>query len=148
MKVLVIDRDYGAQRAYMASARSGGCTTFACDDNSDIIGLVNRHGIDALILGVLPEIGVESLRRLRLSGINLPVILISATRVDRDETRRLGAEAILSKPPDVAEFKVVLARLKESRVRDTDFAAIFRFLERCRAMEGAEAATKADFCSN
>jgi DNA-binding response OmpR family regulator len=136
MKVLVIDPDPGAQIAYAAITRSGGWTALGCKDTSAAIDLINRERIDVLILGQSSQAGLEMLRSLRLAGIELRAILITAVCIDRREARKLGVEAILPKPPDVSDLRSVLSALEEDAdLRNPDFVAIFRFLDHCNELD-------------
>lgn len=136
MKALVLDRDDGGRQAYMAIARSCGWLALAAtDEDPQIFRLIQDHAFDALILGLSLEVDLDALRRLREAGVEIPAILISAITLDHRAAQTLGVRAILSKPPEVSELRAALKTLEDPQLSAADFEIIFRFLERCAAMD-------------
>ena len=87
------------------------------------ISQVNQEMPDAVILDlVLPDTGgLEVLKRLREVNEELPVIILTAHSSIRSavEAMRLGATDYLTKPFDVEEMKLILARvIKEKKLKE------------------------------
>jgi len=132
MKVLVVEQDLGSRLSYVAIARSGGWDALSCDHHSDVIGLIRQHGIGVLVTDHSRNFGFDTLRKVRAAGLSLPAILVTSHHYSRTDAQQLGVEAVLHKPPDVPALRKVLMEVEEVLRRDPDFAAIFRFLERCK----------------
>jgi len=137
MKVLVINQDAREWFAYSAIARSCGCTVL-CRDEADFAGIIatirDQH-IDALIFRHSIEHEFETLRSLRLIGVELPVILVGDFGLGLNEMEDYGVIAILPTPPEPLALRQALLTLEHSRIRNSDFAIIFRFLEACELWE-------------
>jgi DNA-binding response OmpR family regulator len=118
--VLVVDDD-AANRAVMRLAcESAGHRVVETAGGADAVRLAGRGGLDLILLDVgLPDIGgLAVCRRLRASGVTIPVIIVSGhlDLVDVAAGIEAGADDYLGKPFRVRELLVrVAARLAAER---------------------------------
>ncbi len=133
-KVLVVCDDDGAACAYAAIAKSGGWKTETCHHNSDIADVLATHRPAAVIFDYDTDAGLAALRALRVTGSQIPVIVL-ATRLANDaEMMPLDVEVILPRPPGIERLRETLRALTASAERPSDMKVLFQFLERCDGM--------------
>ena len=113
MKILYVEDDPEAQAFVSRALRESGFVIDTAGDGEAGLELALAGAYDVLILDVkLPGMsGFELLRRLRRSGVNVPVLFLTAQGevADRIEGLELGADDYLAKPFALAEL---LARLR------------------------------------
>lgn len=113
MRLLVIEDSTALREALVNGLRSVGFTVDAAADGTEGWEKAGEANHDAIILDrMLPGLdGLEILRRLRLAGSQVPVLLLTArdTVADRVAGLDAGADDYLVKPFAVAEL---LARVR------------------------------------
>ena len=113
LRVLVVDDEPPIRRFLRTSLAAQGYDIIEAEDGSKALEEVRRRSPDLLVLDLgLPGIdGLEVIRRLRGSGVSLPIIVLSS-RVDeagKVEALDLGADDYVTKPFGVEEL---LARIR------------------------------------
>ena len=113
LRVLVVDDEPPIRRLLRTSLAAQGYDIIEAEDGSKALEEVRRRSPDLLVLDLgLPGIdGLEVIRRLRGSGVSLPIIVLSS-RVDeagKVEALDLGADDYVTKPFGVEEL---LARIR------------------------------------
>lgn len=141
--VLVVedDRDLRAMLAEIFTDEGYAVTTAA--DGQQGLRLTLTQPFDAVVLDRgLPALdGLELLVRIRRSGVDTPVLILSAlgNPADRVEGLDSGAEDYVSKPFDIAEL---LARLRALLRRHSDTASTLTLPHQHRLhLEGREVVT-------
>ncbi|MGA9854125.1 MAG: two-component system response regulator OmpR [Gammaproteobacteria bacterium] len=117
-KILIIDDDLRTRALLERYLKDQGFSVMAMENGRALDQLLTDHHIDLLVLDLmLPgEDGLSLCRRLRGSGINLPVIMLTAKGddVDRIVGLEVGADDYVSKPFNprelVARINAVLRR--------------------------------------
>ena len=113
MKILYVEDDPEAQAFVARALRESGSVVDTAGDGLTGLELAAAGAYDVLILDVkLPGIGgFELLRRLRRSGVDVPVLFLTAHGEvsDRIQGLELGADDYLGKPFALGEL---LARLR------------------------------------
>ncbi|WP_053207508.1 response regulator transcription factor [Jiangella muralis] len=113
MRVLVVDDEIGLRESLTRSLRFEGYEVVTAADGPQALSVVATSQPDAVILDVvMPGLdGVETCRRLRASGQDVPVLLLTARGMVTDRIRGLdsGADDYLTKPFAPEEL---LARLR------------------------------------
>ncbi|MBK1839176.1 response regulator [Azospirillum sp. YIM B02556] len=113
LRVLVVDDEPPIRRFLRTSLTAQGYDIVEAEDGTKALEEVRRRSPDLLVLDLgLPGIdGLEVIRRLRGSGVSLPIIVLSS-RVDeagKVEALDLGADDYVTKPFGVEEL---LARIR------------------------------------
>lgn len=113
LRVLVVDDEPPIRRFLRTSLAAQGYDIIEAEDGTKALEEVRRRSPDLLVLDLgLPGIdGLEVIRRLRGSGVTLPIIVLSS-RVDeagKVEALDLGADDYVTKPFGVEEL---LARIR------------------------------------
>lgn len=113
--VLVVEDDDLVRDSLVAELRGHGFGVTTAADGIEAFLLLGSHKFDVIVSDVaMPNLdGMTLLRLVSEKGIRTPVILLTGLLGDRDEQlgRRLGASAIVSKPPDMA---VLLRELRRA----------------------------------
>ncbi|MCO4743697.1 MAG: sigma-54-dependent Fis family transcriptional regulator [Proteobacteria bacterium] len=109
--------------------QSVGYTVEQAEDGEAALAAVHQVGPSAVLLDVkMPKVdGIEVLRRLRESGNDIPVIMITAYGAVETaiEATRLGATAYMQKPFDLAEVELIV----EKALREYKLEQRVRYLE-------------------
>ncbi|WP_065758588.1 response regulator [Pseudomonas defluvii] len=115
MRLLLIEDDVSlGEGIYQALSRDGYTTDWIKDGSSALHSLLSEtFDLAILDLGLPRMDGLEVLRRLRSSGSNLPVLILTARDATEDRIAGLdaGADDYLVKPFDLAELKARLRAL-------------------------------------
>lgn len=102
MKLLIIEDDPRAAQAIARGLRENGCTALVAGDGLEGLALAQAESFDCLVLDVgLPGLdGFAVLKSLRDSGVNTPVIFLTArdSLPDRIRGLMLGGGDYLVKP--------------------------------------------------
>ena len=129
-KVLIVDDDDALRQSLAEQLeRDGEFSVIECDTAAAALDAVKRERFDALLLDVgLPDMdGRDLCRQLRLEGVNLPIVMLTAADSDGDTVQGLdaGANDYVTKP---FRLNVLLARLRahlrQSEHRDDAVFAI------------------------
>lgn len=134
LKVLVVSDDDGAACAYSAIAKSDGWKAETCHHEADVAAVLTSHKPDAVIFDYDPHAGVAALRALRLTGSQIPVVVIAAQLADEAEMMALDVQIILPHPPGIDLLRETLRALTAKLERSSDMKVLFRFLDRCDGM--------------
>jgi CheY-like chemotaxis protein len=104
-RILVVDDDAAITATFENILAGEGYRVATATDGDRAIDLAARQQFDVVLLDlVMPGIdGLDALRRLREVAPRARIVILSAyIEPDREaEAFRLGAEAVLSKPPDL-----------------------------------------------
>jgi DNA-binding response OmpR family regulator len=102
---MVVDDDASLRRMMALTLREGGFDVVSAGDGNAALDHVYDDAPDAIVLDLeMPVMdGRTFYRRLRASGIQVPVVIVSAHNA-RAAQRELGANASLSKPFDPDEL--------------------------------------------
>ena len=113
VRVLVADDDPAVRESLRRSLTYNGYEVATADDGAQALSAISTHRPDAVILDVnMPRLdGLEACRRLRASGDDLPVLMLTARDEVQDRVMGLdaGADDYLPKPFALEEL---LARLR------------------------------------
>jgi two-component system OmpR family response regulator len=119
VRVLLVEDDVRMAAAVRRALRGAGVVTDVAGTGNDATWMVGAASYDAMVLDVmLPDIdGFETCRRLRGSGVWVPIIMVTARDAIQDRVRGLdeGADDYLTKPFSLAEL---LARLRARTRRE------------------------------
>lgn len=126
MLILVTDDDRAVRDSLRRSLVFNGYEVVTAADGVEALALVDQHDPDAVVLDVMmPRLdGLETCRRLRAQGLDLPVLMLTARTEVSDRVAGLdaGADDYLAKPFALEEL---LARLRAllRRSKHDDVAA-------------------------
>lgn len=113
MRILVVDDDRAVRESLRRSLEFNGYQVSLASDGEQALDMVVRHRPDAMVLDVMmPRLdGLEVARRLRGTGDDLPILVLTArdTVSDRVSGLDAGADDYLPKPFALEEL---LARLR------------------------------------
>jgi DNA-binding response OmpR family regulator len=113
MRVLLVEDAPNLRESLVAALRRSGYAVDAAKDGAEVLTMASTVPYDVVVLDiVLPRIdGLEVLRRARESGLDAPVLLLTARSnvADRVIGLNLGAEDYLGKPFSLDEL---LARVQ------------------------------------
>jgi CheY-like chemotaxis protein len=114
-RILVVDDDAAISATFESILVGEGYEVKTATDGVAAIDIARREPFDVILLDlVMPGIdGLVALRRLREVAPRARIIILSAyIEPDREaEAFRLGAEAVLSKPPDLSKLLRYLGEL-------------------------------------
>ncbi len=120
--ILIADDQPNIRRLYEYTIEKAGYHTFAAADGEAALKVLGEQHIDLVILDIMmPKLdGYGCLKAMRESGIDVPVLMITA-RDSAEDLRRsfvLGSDDFLTKPVDETEMllriKAILRRSKIS----------------------------------
>ncbi len=158
MKVLVVDDTKNIRTLLATCLEIEGYEVVSATNGREALDLLLTEGFDLVFLDIkLPEIsGTEVLRKIRETGIKIPVVIMTAFATVKNavECTKMGAMAYLQKPftPEkvrqtlndiqgsLAEQYLVLEEyLNQSRkfLADGDFVRAYASLKRALALEPA-----------
>jgi CheY-like chemotaxis protein len=107
-RVLVVDDDLTLRATFAEILRGEGYDVTAAPDGREAVRLATGQRFDAILLDLfMPEMdGLTALRHLRTLAPGTAIVVLSAfVEADRAaEAVRLGAAAVLVKPPDLYEL--------------------------------------------
>lgn len=116
MRILVIDDHLEVALIVAEALESEGHEAVVAGSGEEGLQAIDQSLPDAVFLDVvMPGIdGIETLRRIRATRPDLPVILLSGTVTEKqiETARRLGVTDVLHKPAPFAHFAEVLARVR------------------------------------
>jgi CheY-like chemotaxis protein len=114
-RILIVDDDAAITATFENILGGEGYDVATATDGDQAIDRAAREPFDVVLLDlVMPGIdGLDALRRLRKVAPRARIIILSAyIEPDREaEAFRLGAEAVLSKPPDLNKLLRFLGEL-------------------------------------
>lgn len=120
--ILIADDQPNIRRLYEYTLEKNGYRPFVAADGEEALKVLGEQHIDLVILDIMmPKLdGFGCLKAMRESGINVPVLMITARDSSEDLRRSfmLGSDDFLTKPVDETEMllriKAILRRSKIS----------------------------------
>lgn len=113
MNILVVEDEIQIAQSLKKSFEAEGYTARTAEDGKTALQILEQEKFDAILLDWrMPEIsGLEVCRRLRASGNQTPIILLTALSdiSNKIEALEIGADDYITKP---FSFEEVLARIK------------------------------------
>ncbi len=146
-RVLIVEDEADLQMILRDNLECEGYEVLATDSGERALELAIDHPPDLIVLDILlPKMsGYEVCRRLRLGGLQVPIVMVSArnTDIDRVAGLELGADDYLGKPfcvrELVARMRVQLRRQKAggSARSEVVFGDLTVSLSRCEVRRGS-----------
>jgi DNA-binding response OmpR family regulator len=101
-RILIVDDEPNARLVFRTTLQSDGYAVFEAEDGEAALGFLNASPFDLVLLDLkMPGIGgMETLRRLRHAGHDVPVVIVTAhgSIPDAVQAMKFGAIDFLSKP--------------------------------------------------
>ncbi len=117
-KALVVDDTKNIRTLLTMCLESEGYQVITADDGKEGLSFIQNEPLDLVFLDIkLPEItGTEVLRRVRESGINTPIIIMTAFATVKNavECTKLGAVIYLQKPFTAAKLRRILHEIPQT----------------------------------
>ncbi len=130
-RILLIEDEPGLVMALTDRLVTEGYAVQSCTDGDSGLEAASRADFDAIILDLmLPGLGgFEICRQLRHSGVDTPILMLTARGqvVDKVVGLQLGADDYVTKPFDMAELLARLSALLRRSNRDASVADSYRF---------------------
>ncbi|MDD2478196.1 MAG: response regulator transcription factor [Candidatus ainarchaeum sp.] len=122
-KVLIVDDEEAIVKLVSFNLEKEGFETLAAYDGREALDIIRREPLDLVVLDVmLPEMdGLSLCRQLRLEGIHIPILMLTAKdgEIDKVLGLEIGADDYLTKPFSprelVARVRALLRRTKGSK---------------------------------
>ena len=118
MRILLAEDERALAKAMMKIFVKNNCTADAVYNGEDALTYLELGSYDCLVLDVMLPVldGIEVLKRLRASGNQIPVLILTALSEVDDKVRGLdaGANYYLTKPFDSAELMAALRAITRS----------------------------------
>lgn len=116
-KVIVIDDTKNIRNLLTTCLQINGYKVSTASSGEEALNLFLKERFDLAFLDIkMPEVsGTEVLRRIRLMGLDLPVVIMTAFATVKNavECTRLGAVAYLQKPFTADKVKIVLEEINQ-----------------------------------
>ncbi|MCZ6551728.1 MAG: sigma-54 dependent transcriptional regulator [candidate division NC10 bacterium] len=134
IEVLVVDDERPTRILMERELPQSGCKVVAVPSGEEALEVLSRQEFDVVLLDLkMPGLGgVETLRRLRTSGVTAEVVVLTG-HPDVDtaiEAMKLGAYDYLTKPFKLSEVEAVLRRAAEKRQLQEENTALRRIVGR------------------
>ncbi len=111
-RILIVDDEPNARLVFRTTLQSDGYAVFEAEDGETALGFLNASPFDLVLLDLkMPGIGgMETLRRLRHAGHDVPVVMVTAhgSIPDAVQAMKYGAIDFLSKPLTPAVLRRVV----------------------------------------
>jgi len=118
MRILLAEDERALAKAMMKIFVKNNCTADAVYNGEDALAYLELGSYDCLVLDVMLPVldGIEVLKRLRASGNQIPVLILTALSEVDDKVCGLdaGANYYLTKPFDSAELMAALRAITRS----------------------------------
>lgn len=134
IQVLVVDDEKPTRVLMERELPQSGCAVVTVENGEEALELLSRQEFDVVLLDLkMPGLGgVETLRRLRSSGVTAEVVVLTG-HPDVDtavEAMKLGAYDYLTKPFRLSEVEIVLRRAAEKRRLQAENVALRHIVDR------------------
>lgn len=143
-KVLIVDDDEGVLLLFSTLLKKDGWTVFMAADGKECFEMIEEAEPDIVLLDFqLPDMdGMEILGKIKQMGLNMPVIMVTASQLEElpKNFLQMGAFDFLSKPIQRSELvfstakalnhKILWDRLAEYKEKDYDFGKLKENLEK------------------
>jgi two-component system, OmpR family, response regulator MprA len=131
VRLLVVDDDPGVRDSLRRSLTFNGYQVDLAEDGQRALAAIAMHRPDAVVLDVMmPGLdGLETCRRLRAAGEDIPVLMLTAREAISDRVSGLdaGADDYLVKPFALDELLARLRALLRRTISGPDAAAQLKF---------------------
>jgi CheY-like chemotaxis protein len=119
-KILVVEDNKINQTVTKKIIEKNNCSCFVVDDGFQAIEILNKEVFDVILMDInMPIInGFETTRKIRLKGINTPIIALTAFAKDEiaEEALSAGMNDIIIKPFETLKlFQVINDQIKKTR---------------------------------
>ncbi|MFT5367858.1 MAG: CheY-like chemotaxis protein [Candidatus Latescibacterota bacterium] len=117
-QIVVIDDMDEMRMLYEDLLTSYGHEVLAFDDGASALSAVDFAVVDLVITDLqMPTSGQLVIRTIRACGYEVPILVVSGHVMasDFDELFQLGAQSVMSKPPDFKVFRQTVTELLVSR---------------------------------
>lgn len=115
LRILVVEDHDDVRATTVELVRRAGAIVSEASDGKQAVDAVNGAALDAILMDIrMPKMdGIEATRRLRASGLTMPIIALTADAVpeQRTECMSAGCSGYLAKPLDLAQLVTLLAEL-------------------------------------
>jgi two-component system, OmpR family, response regulator MprA len=133
VRILVVDDDRPVRESLRRSLAFNGYEVEVASDGREALARLAERRPDAIVLDVMmPRLdGLETCRRLRAAGEELPVLMLTARDAVSDRVAGLdaGADDYLPKPFALEELLARLRALLRRTSRDGQADEVFRFAD-------------------
>ncbi|ELV07909.1 Putative transcriptional regulatory protein CpxR [Wohlfahrtiimonas chitiniclastica SH04] len=127
-KLLLVDDDIDFSELLSTYLSGEGLEVVVANDGFDALAIAQTSSFDVCLLDVMmPNLdGIETLKQLRQTYPNLPVIMLTAKSepIDRILGLELGADDYISKPPEprelLARIKAILRRAQQNSTQGVE----------------------------
>ena len=127
-KLLLVDDDIDFSELLSTYLSGEGLEVVVANDGFDALAIAQTSSFDVCLLDVMmPNLdGIETLKQLRQTYPNLPVIMLTAKSepIDRILGLELGADDYISKPPEprelLARIKAILRRAQQNTTQGVE----------------------------
>lgn len=127
-KLLLVDDDIDFSELLSTYLSGEGLEVVMANDGFDALAIAQTSSFDVCLLDVMmPNLdGIETLKQLRQTYPNLPVIMLTAKSepIDRILGLELGADDYISKPPEprelLARIKAILRRAQQNATQGVE----------------------------
>jgi len=113
--IMVVDDNANTRRLMETVLKRAGYNVYSACDGEDALSLLDRRHVDLILLDVMmPRMdGFEFAALLRNTGVNTPIIMITAkgTAMDKRQGFRVGTDDYMVKPVDDEEMLLRIAAL-------------------------------------
>jgi DNA-binding NtrC family response regulator len=134
IEVLVVDDERPTRILMERELPQSGCKVVAVPSGEEALEVLSRQEFDVVLLDLkMPGLGgVETLRRLRSSGVTAEVVVLTGHPdvTTAIEAMKLGAYDYLTKPFKLSEVEAVLRRAAEKRQLQEENTALRRMVGR------------------
>lgn len=117
-RILIADNDMSFTRALGDDFRSRGWEVEVAQEGSGLLAKLNVKYCDVLVLdGGIEGRGLELLRTLRAQGIQVAVVMVSASAAIEEAVQAIksGAQEFLKKPVEISRLSYLITMLLERR---------------------------------
>ncbi|MFQ5657506.1 MAG: sigma-54-dependent transcriptional regulator [Candidatus Methylomirabilales bacterium] len=132
IQVLVVDDERPTRVLMERELPQSGCVVTTAESGEEALDLLSRQDFDVVLLDLkMPGLGgMETLRRLRSSGVAAEVVVLTGhpELESAIEAMKLGAYDYLTKPFKLAEVEAVLTRAAEKRQLQEENTALRRIV--------------------
>jgi len=115
-RILIVDDEHSICEA-LTFALGGIYSVTCCEDSTQVLDLLRNVGFDVILLDLRlgAYSGMDILKEIKGAGLNSPVVMMTAYGNERAsvEAMRFGAFDYLTKPLDLDELKIVIAKALE-----------------------------------
>ena len=121
--VLIVDDEVGVRESLKMILKKD-YDVFLAKDAEETFSQIKEHAPDVILLDIiLPDLdGLKVLERIKQNDPNIIVIMVTATRPMKTapEAKKLGAYGCVTKPFDIDELRLIIARSLSARALEQE----------------------------